>query len=197
MTDGQEATPLDQMFEGTEPRLAQPPPPEDFEEYPDDELDVAPRRRVPFVTRILLAGIALALAFTAGVLVQKHHDAGISIGSFPGGAGGMPGFLSGAGGMPDFSGGLPAALGGSSQGSGPSGSASVPALIGTVVAVHGSEVIVRDLGGKEHRVHTTGATIITRSDVIKTSDLSPGVTVLVSGKKGADGGVFATAVTTR
>jgi hypothetical protein len=125
----------------------------------------------------------LALAFTGGVLVQKHHDAGTS-------AGGLPAFTGGA---------FPGSAGASTTGSGSSsqGSNSTPAVIGTVVSVNGDRIIVRDLSGKKHVVTTTGSTTITRSAEIPVSKLSAGTTVVVVGTQAGDGTTSATTVTVR
>jgi len=169
--------------QSTDPSAADPPVDEAYEDDPDfdEEADVAPRRRVGWITRGLVVGILLALAFTGGVLVQKHHDAQTTAGSLPAFAGGaFPGFGSTAAG-----------------GSGSQGNSSAPAVIGTVVSVHGNRIIVRDLNGTNHIVETTDATTITRSTEITVSKLTAGTTVVVVGTQRGDGTTSATAVTVR
>jgi hypothetical protein len=181
MTDDRDIT-LDEMLDATVEQSAEPPPSDDLVDEDDldldEDLDAAPRRRVGWVTRGLAAGILLALAFTGGVLVQKHHDAGTSAGSFAA-----------------FSGGVPS--GGSASSSGSQGGGSTPAVIGTVVSVDGNRIIVRDLSGTKHVVKTTDATTITRSTTIPVSKLTAGTTVVVVGTQADDGTTSATAVTVR
>ncbi len=193
MTDERDIT-LDEMLypeaeQSTDPPPADPVVDERYEDDPDfdEDVDAAPRRRVGWITRGLVAGILLALAFTGGVLVQKHHDAQTSAGSLPAFSGsGFPGFGS-----------TPAGGSGDGSGSGSQGNSSAPAVIGTVVSVHGNRVIVRDLSGKKHIVETTDATTITRSTEITASKLTAGTTVVVVGTRSGDGTTSATAVTVR
>jgi hypothetical protein len=157
----------------------------------DDEFgEPALPRRIPRLTLFLGLCLGMALAFTGGVLVQKHYATASS-------AAGLPtGFPSGLGGS-----GFPTGLGGSGGGSGGStsttGAAAGPAVIGTVVSVSGTDVTVQDLGGTKHIVHTTKTTTVTRSTTVRLSDLSAGVTVRVDGTTASDGAITATTVTTR
>ena len=194
MTDEHDIT-LDEMLDPEAERATDPAPAdqtvdERYEDDPDfdEDVEAAPRRGVGWITRGLVAGILLALAFTGGVLIQKHHDAQTSAGSLPAfsGSGGFPGFNS-----------TPAGGSGDGGGSGSQGSSSAPAVIGTVVSVHGNRVIVRDLSGKKHVVETTDATTITRSTEITASKLTAGTTVVVVGTQSGDGTTSATAVTVR
>lgn len=188
MADEHDIT-VDEMFETNadvgEPALSEALGNERFEDDPefDDDLEETPRRRMGWITRALVAGILLALAFTGGVLVQKHHDAGTS-------AGGLPAFTGGA---------FPGSAGQSTTGSGSSsqGGGSAPAVIGTVVSVKGNRIIVRDLSGKKHVVTTTGSTTITRSAEIPVSKLTAGTTIVVIGTQAGDGITSATTVTVR
>jgi hypothetical protein len=191
MTDERDTT-LDEMLDPKAEQAADPPSADQLvdERYEDDpdfdeDVDVAPRRRVGWITRGLVAGILLALAFTGGVLIQKHHDAQTSAGSLPA--------FSGSGGFPGL-GSTPAS--GSGDG-GSQGNSSAPAVIGTVVSVHGNRIVVRDLNGTNHVVETTDATTITRSTDITVSKLTAGTTVVVVGTQGGDGTTSATAVTVR
>ena len=70
-------------------------------------------------------------------------------------------------------------------------------VIGTVARVDGTTVIVKDFGGKEHKVTTTSDTTITESASIPASQLKPGQSVRVDGSKKSDGTVVATSVTAR
>jgi hypothetical protein len=166
-----------------------------YGEFDDDEFGAAPapQRRLPLVTGLLVLGVALALTFAAGVLVQKHHDAGTTAatpgaGAFPGG-----GFPGGAGaGFPNGS----ASTGASASG-GSTATTSGPVVIGTVVSVKGKTMTVKDLGGKQHVVHLTASTTATKTITITVGALTPGTTVSVEGTTNADGSVGATAITTR
>jgi hypothetical protein len=164
-------------------------------EFDDDDFGAAPhpQRRIPLVTGLLALGVALALTFTSGVLIQRHHDAGTTaatpgVGAFP--AGGFPG---GAGaGFPNGS-----ASTGSSASGGSTATTSGPVVIGTVVNVKGKTMTVKDLGGKQHVVHLTATTTATKTTTITVGALTPGTTVSVEGTTNADGSVGATAITTR
>jgi hypothetical protein len=198
MTDERDIT-LDEMLDPTEEQSAEAPPSDDLvdEDDPDldEDFDATPRRRVGWVTRGLAAGILLALAFTGGVLVQKHHDAGASAGSLPAFSGGVP---NGGGGFPGFGGTQGSSTSdGSASSSGSQGGGSTPAVIGTVVSVHGNRIIVRDLSGTKHVVTTTGSTTITRSTELPVSKLTAGTTVVVVGAQADDGTTSATTVTVR
>ena len=194
MTDESDIT-LDEMLDPKEEQAADPPSADQLgdERYEDDpdfdeDIDVAPRRRVGWITRGLVAGILLVLAFTGGVSIQKHHDAQTSAGSLPA--------FSGSGGFPGL-GSTSTSGSGGGGGSGTQGNSSAPAVIGTVVSVHGNRVIVRDLNGTNHVVETTDATTITRSTEITVSKLTAGTTVVVVGTRSSDGATSATAVTVR
>ena len=198
MTDERDIT-LDEMLDPTVEQSAEAPPSDDLVDVDEPDLDedlvAAPRRRVGWVTRGLAAGILLALAFTGGVLVQKHHDAGTSAGSLSAFSGGVP---NGGGGFPGFGGTQGGSTSdGSASSSGSQGGGSTPAVIGTVVSVNGNRIIVRDLSGTKHVVTTTGSTTITRSTEIPVSKLTAGTTVVVVGTQADDGTTSATTVTVR
>ena len=158
----------------------------------DDDAEFAElpaRRHVPALTKLLSVCVMVAVAFGAGVLVQKQHDASLtSAATVSGlGAGGLPAFLSGAG----------AAGGPSSAGGSSSAAASGPVLIGTVVAVSGGDVTVKDLGGTTHLVHTSATTGLASAGADWSTSLPTGTTVSVEGTKADDGTVTATTVTRR
>ncbi len=189
MTSTPTDTPLEDLLEPDRPAP-------DAYASDDDEFDDAPSaRRIPRLTAALIAAVALGLAFTGGVLVQKHATSSSSTAAsgFPGGAGGLPsGFPSGLGGLGGLGGGT------SSGGSGGSTSTSdVPVVVGTVVSVSGTQVTVKDLGGKTHVIRTTTTTTVTSQKKVPLSTLTAGQSVRVSGTKTADGSVDATAVTAR
>jgi hypothetical protein len=156
----------------------------------DDILVLPPKRRLPVLTQVLVTGITLALAFTGGVLVQKQHDSHLTSASAS-----LPSFAgSGFAGLPGAAGGQSGSAG-SGGGSSASNASSGPALIGTVVSVSGSDVTVKDLGGKTHVVHTSSSTAVTSPSSV--ASLVPGSTVNVGGSLASDGSVTATAVTVR
>lgn len=161
----------------------------------DEDLKLPPRRRVAPLTMVLCALLLAALAFGAGVLMQKHHDRGLSrsasggFPSLPGGAGGgaFPG-LPGAGGSAT-------GAGTGNQGSGQDGTATAsPVVIGTVVSTAATSATVKDLGGTKHVVHLTKDTTITAP--INHTKLRVGATVSVYGTE-TSGAVSATNITIR
>ena len=167
---------------------------EDDDSFDDEFGAPAGRRRVPLMSALLMSGIVIALAFTGGVLVQKHVTSSSST------AGGLPSF--GAGGLPSGfpGGGLPGAgtgAGSSSGGTGSGSTSTVPVLVGTVVKAGPTEVTVKDLGGTTHVVRTTDATKVTTVTTVPVTTLTAGQTVTVSGTKTTDGSVDATTVSAR
>ena len=170
--------------EGAAPPSAMPDTDDaDFAEPP-------PRRRVPLLTKGLIVGILVVLAFSGGVMIQKQHDAGSASvsSSFPSLAGGIP---AGAG--------AGAAGAGASNGgaSGGSTAASGPVVVGTVVGVAGNDVTVKDLGGSSHVVHVSATTGLAATSVDWSTSLKAGTTVSVNGTKADDGSITATTVTQR
>ena len=173
---------------------------EDHAIDPDDEdiAEIPPRRRVPFLTACLVGAIALGLAFTAGVLVQKRHDSG-STTAASGLPSGLSGFPGGSGGIPSGLAGFPGAgsAAGSGGGTGTSaGASSGPVLVGTVVKVDGANVTVKDLSDKTYVVRTTTSTTVTRSTSTPLTGLKAGDAVSVEGTKSGQN-VSASAVTDR
>lgn len=168
---------------------------EEPDDVEDDFDDAAPGRRLPRLTMLLLAALLVAVGFTGGILLQKHAAAGTAATGVPSFAGGFP-----AGGFPGTGGGqLPGSSTTSTTGSsnGAASSAGTPVVIGTVARVDGTTVIVKDFGGKEHKVATTSATTITDSATVPASQLKPGQSVRVDGSKKSDGTIVATSVTAR
>ena len=168
--------------EGTAPQSAKTDTDDaDFAELP-------PKRRVPALTKGLIVGILVVVAFGGGVMIQKQHDAGSASASsgFPSFAGGIP---AGAG-----AGGSGASTGGASAGS---TAASGPVVVGTVVGVAGNDVTVKDLGGSTHVVHVSATTGLATTSVDWSTSLKPGTTVSINGTKADDGTITATTVTQR
>jgi hypothetical protein len=189
-------TPLDDLLD---PTAAGPDGPDgpahdivDDDSFDDEFGAPAGRRRVPLLSALLIAGIVIALAFTGGVLVQKHATSSSSA------AGGLPSF--GAGGLPSGfpGGGLPGAGSGtSSSGTGTGSTSTVPVLVGTVVKTSPTEVTVKDLGGTTHVVRSTDTTKVTTVTTIPVTKLTVGQTVTVNGTKTTDGSVDATVISAR
>jgi hypothetical protein len=150
--------------------------------------ELPPKRRVPLLTKGLIIGILMVLAFGGGVMIQKQHDAGSA---------------SASSGFPSFAGGIPAGAGagggGASNGgaSGGSTAASGPVVVGTVVGVAGNDVTVKDLGGSTHVVHVSATTGLATTSVDWSTSLKPGTTVSINGTKADDGTITATTVTQR
>lgn len=168
--------------EGTAPQSAMTDADDaDFAELP-------PKRRVPVLTKGLIVGILMVVAFGGGVMIQKQHDASSA---------------SASSGFPSFAGGIPAGAGagggGASNGgaSGGSTAASGPVVVGTVVGVAGNDVTVKDLGGSTHVVHVSATTGLATTSVTWSTSLKPGTTVSVNGTKADDGTITATTVTQR
>jgi hypothetical protein len=168
--------------EGTAPQSAKTDADDaDFAELP-------PKRRVPVLTKGLIVGILMVVAFGGGVMIQKQHDASSA---------------SASSGFPSFAGGIPAGAGagggGASNGgaSGGSTAASGPVVVGTVVGVAGNDVTVKDLGGSTHVVHVSATTGLATTSVTWSTSLKPGSTVSVNGTKADDGTITATTVTQR
>ena len=175
------------------------------EPYDEDLLEDDVRSRPGRLTLALAAGIVLAGAFGAGVLVQKHFGGtgvttgaatagngfsrageGFTRGSFPGSA---------AGGAGAAAGGAGAAAGGAGAAAGGAGTSSTPVVVGTVVKASGRTITVKNFGGTKVTVTVPdGASVTTSSSVSK---LTAGTTVSVAGSKASDGSVTASSVTAR
>lgn len=161
----------------------------------DDDLDAelakAMRgRRLPPVTAALVLVLLLAAAFTAGVLVQKHHDKGLAS---SGGAATFSRLLAGRAGAGGTGAEGFGAFGGAAPSAGPTASVTgIPAVIGSVVRVQGRTLTVRNLGGRTITVHTSATTAV--SGAASLAALTAGQNVAVDGSTAADGSVTATAV---
>ncbi|MGI5131884.1 hypothetical protein ACQEVB_34130 [Pseudonocardia sp. CA-107938] len=141
---------------------------------PDDLVDEgwdAPARKTSKLTLLLVGGVVVALGFGAGVLVQKNHDASVLGGALRG---------------------RPAAAAGASSARGPV--AGPPVVVGTVSALSGTSLTVTDLGGTAVQVSVPATATVTTAGL---GHPEVGDPVSVSGTKGPDGAVTATAVTVR
>ena len=141
-------------------------------------------------------GLLAAGTFTGGVLVQKHHDKGLTSSS----TSGLPAGLGTGSGLPAGFPGSTTTGGAATTGSGTTTAGTTTtglAVIGSVVSVSGTHVTVKDLGGKTHDVQTTTTTTVTRSQTQTQtlSSLTAGTQVSITGTTATDGTVTATAIT--
>jgi hypothetical protein len=147
------------------------------------ELVARRRKRLPAVTLALALLVAGAVAFIGGVEVQKHWGAtsapttGSAFAAAR--AGGASGFA-GPGGRGTFGG----AAGGGSTG-----------LSGTVTLIKGSTLYVTSASGNTVLVHTTPASVVTKTVSGTETSIRPGNTVTVVGTAASDGSYTARQVT--
>jgi hypothetical protein len=180
----------------------------------DDAEELPPRPRRRLLTPIpltLLAILAIACGFIAGVLVEKGQG-GSSSGGGSGGAfaarlaaaggkssagsgstsgSGLAGAATGGG----ASGGSGAAGSSSSSGSGASGrNASAGATIGQVAYVSKGALYVTTLEGNTVKVTAAAGATVTKSVKTKADAIHPGETVVVTGAAGANGAITAQSI---
>jgi hypothetical protein len=146
-------------------RMPFAPPPVLGAGFDDLEELSFPRTGFPMSTRSLILALVVALAFSAGIVAQKRHDAGLV----------RPAAAAAA------------ALQGAAAGGGASGGA---ALVGTITAVSPTELKVRDHGGVEHKVAVTEGVPVLKK--IHPQDLTTGSQLAVQGSTDSDGTVHAT-----
>jgi hypothetical protein len=165
--------------------LAEPPDARDV----SAELAAPPRRKLPWLTLALSAGVVAALGFTGGALVEKHHvQNNPTAGRFGGATNGRGFSFGGAGAATGASGGSGSTAGG--------GASALGGLtVGTVKLVDGNTIYVADAQGNVTKITTTKSTKVTESTSGKVSDLKAGDTVTVLGTKKSSGDVAATTVT--
>lgn len=170
-------------------------------------------RRVSRLTVLLVVGLVATSGFAAGVLMQRHHDAGLisasaggaaaarnlARGNGLGGFGGTPGQADPPG-RPGIGGGEAgpgqSAMGpnGRSAGGDPGSSAGTPVVVGTVVSVGSGALVVQNFAGTKVTVRVPAGTPVT---AVGLTGLRPGATVSVIGTKASDGTVTASMVTSR
>jgi hypothetical protein len=177
--------------------VALAPHPEDVLAEPPDARDVSaelaapPRRRLPWLTLLLSAGVVAVAAFTGGVLVEKHHkDSASPLSALSGARAGSSAGGGRTGGGFGFGGGATAG-----SGTGTGAGAAGGLTLGTVKLVDGDTIYVTDAQGDTVKVTTNGSTKVTETEDGKVSDLKPGQTVTVRGTRSASGDVAATTVT--
>lgn len=172
------------------------------------ELPVRPRRRLLTPASVaLLAAVALAGGFLAGVLVEKGQagssESGAGAGAFTGrlaaprGTGGASAL--GAGGS--AAGGAVLAAGGGSTGNAPPGGAAgfgrrsgAGATVGQVAFVHKGTLYVTDAEGNTVKVTTSRASRVTKTVSASVKSIHPGETVLITGSPNAQGVVRAESI---
>ena len=162
-------------------------PEEILAEAPDSrdisaELAAPPRRRLPWLSLLLVAGTIAGAAFAGGAYFERNNGAATAGGASAGGARPAGGF---------------AGFGGAAGGAGGTGgtSASGSATSGTVKLIDGSTVYLTTTSGSVVKVTTKGTTKITTVQSGKPADLKPGQTVTVEGTTDSSGNVAATTVT--
>ncbi len=165
----------------------------------DGDLTVAlarrPKVRLPSLTMTLMVVAVLGLGFLAGALVGKHYGASSSSS-----ASGFPAFARFGGSGAAGAGSSSSASPGTSRSSGfPGGGGGLfggsgGATIGTIKLVDGNVVYVQTETGSIVQVSTSAATKVTASSSVPLKDLTPGETVIVEGKKNANGSVAATSI---
>ena len=141
----------------------------------DDEWlrEAVARRRLPRLTVALAAVAVAAIAFMAGVLIEKNYFAGSSA-SAAGGAGGAAARLARF-----FGRGGGAAGGGATGGS---GFAAAGITVGQVKVINGSSFYVTDTSGNTLKVVLTKASTLTAQKNVGYKTLRPGDTVTVRGQ---------------
>ncbi|MBM9509025.1 DUF5666 domain-containing protein [Actinacidiphila acididurans] len=188
---------------GPEEILAEPPDARDI----SAELAAPPRRKLPWLTLVLAAGVVAAGAFAGGALVEKSHlhNSGTGGGrGFAAAAAGRTGTAAGARGFGGGAGAGGTTGAGAGTGAGPgagfgggtggAGGAS-GVTFGTVKLVDGSTLYVTDAQGNIVKVTTGGSTKVSESKDGKVTDLQPGQTVTVRGTPDSNGDIAATTVT--
>ncbi len=139
------------------------------------ELAAPPRRRLPWLSLLLVAGTIAGAAFAGGAYFEKGNGTATAAGARP--TGGFAGF------------------GGTAGGGAPGGTTTGGATTGTVKLIDGSTVYLTTSSGSVVKVTTKGTTKITTQQSGKAADLKPGQTVTVEGSTDSSGNVAATTVT--
>lgn len=193
--------------EDPEAVLAEPPNTDDIAA----ELSAPPRRKLPWLTLLLAAGVVAAGAFVGGVEVQKHQGggganafasalrsgtagrSGATAGATGGGFGGFGGGGFGGGSRTGAGAGAGTGAAGGAGGAGAAGGGTT--TTGTVKLVDGTTIYVTDSSGNIVKVTTNGSTKVNLAKTGKVSDIKAGQTVTVSGTPDSSGDVAAGSVT--
>ena len=185
-----------ELLDATQELFSAGQSPEDILAEPPDARDIAaelsapPRRKLPWLTLILAAGVIAAGSFWGGAMVQKNSGSSTSstASAFAarlkaGGAGGT------AGGFGGFS------RGGSGTGTGTGTGAGGGATSGTIKLIDGNTIYVTNSSGNIVKITTGGSTTVSIAKSGTVSQLQPGQTITVRGTTDSSGNVTATTVT--
>jgi hypothetical protein len=184
-----------QLMLSPEEILAEPPDARDI----GAELAAPPRRKLPWLSLLLAAGVIAAGSFAGGALVEKNNNSGSSSAASAfaklrsGAAGGAGGFSrTGAGGTGTGSGtGGAGGFGGGFGGAGGAGGATT----GTVKLVDGNTIYVSNSSGNIVKITAGGSTSVSIAKSGTVSQIEPGQTVTVRGTTDSSGNVDATSIT--
>ncbi len=162
----------------------------------DDREELPPRPRRRLLTPLplaLLAALAIACGFIAGVLVEKGQGGSSSTGA----AGGLASRFAAAGrtGSSSTSGSGSAGAGarGAASGAGGAG-ASGGATVGQVAYVSKGALYVTTLEGNTVKVTAAPGATVTKSVKTTAAAIHPGETVVVTGSAGANGAIAAQSI---
>jgi hypothetical protein len=186
-------------------------PIEQDELWPEDAEELPPRPRRRVLTPLplaLLAALAIACGFIAGVLVEKGQGGSTSVGGAAGGGlasrlaglrGGGSAPLaasSGSGSASTSSGGTAAtgATGGFGRASGGGAAGGAGATIGQVAFVSKGTLYVTTTEGNTIKVKAAAGASVTKTVKAKVASIHPGETVLVTGTTASNGTVAASAI---
>jgi hypothetical protein len=163
----------------------------------DDREELPPRPRRRLLTPLplaLLAALAIACGFIAGVLVEKGQGGSSSSGA----AAGLASRFAAAGrtGSTSTSGSGLAGIGtrGAASGASGGGGASGGATVGQVAYVSKGALYVTTLEGNTVKVTAAPGATVTRSVKATASAIHPGETVVVTGSTGSNGAIAAQSI---
>ncbi|WP_052069592.1 hypothetical protein [Streptacidiphilus albus] len=188
-----------ELLDATQELFSAGQSPEDILAEPPDARDIAaelsapPRRKLPWLTLILAAGVIAAGSFWGGAMVQKNSGSSSSgtAASFAarfrsGAAGGAAGGATGGAAAGGF---------GRAGGTGGGSASGTGSTTGTVKLIDGSTIYVTDSSGNIVKVTTGSSTSVSIASTGTVSQLQPGQTVTVRGATDSSGDLAATSVT--
>ena len=174
--------------------------PGDLPAEPPDAHDVAteiaapPRRKLPWLPLLIVAGAISGAAFAGGALVEKHNTSGTAGAASAFAKLGSSSAASGAGAATKGTG--AAAGGGFGAGGTAAGGATGGATTtGTVKVVEGDTIYLSTSSGNIVKVTAGSSTSVSVAKAGSVSQLLPGQTVTVQGTTDSSGAVAATSVT--
>ncbi|QMU66908.1 hypothetical protein [Streptacidiphilus sp. P02-A3a] len=185
-----------QLMISPEDILAEPPDARDI----GAELAAPPRRKLPWLSLLLAAGVIAAGAFAGGALVEKNNNSGSgnaasAFAKLRSGAGGTGATGSGRTGGAGAATGSGAGGYGGFGGFGGAGGASGGATTGTVKLVDGNTIYVTNSSGNIVKITTGSSTTVSIAQSGTVSQIQPGQTVTVKGTTDSSGNVTASSVT--